>query len=241
MIATIHQPHFMPWLGYLDRMRQADVFILLDDVQFERQNYQNRVRIKTGQGAQWVTVPVYQASRGERILDKLVDNQQDGRHRWGRRVRLTLKYAYQGAPYYEDFEPVLREIFDARWDKLLDLDRILLDLFREALDIRTPIVRSSELGVPGQRSELVLGLCRAVGADAFLGGIGGSRDYLDRRAFDEAGIRVQWHDFRHPRYIQRPKPESFLEGLSAIDLLMNCGPDSASVLRAAAAANGVHA
>src|SRR6185295_10483326 len=98
MIVAIHQPHFLPWQGYFERMQKADVFILLDHVQFERQNYQNRVMIKTGEGPRWITVPVFQASQQERIVDKVIDNHNVGRLRWGHKIYQTLLYAYQGAP-----------------------------------------------------------------------------------------------------------------------------------------------
>src|SRR5207237_5691820 len=84
MIVSAHQPNFMPWLGFFDKMRKADLFVLVDHVQFERQNYQNRTRIKTGEGPRWLTVPVNQRSRNELILEKTIDNSRDGRLRWGR-------------------------------------------------------------------------------------------------------------------------------------------------------------
>jgi hypothetical protein len=231
MIVAIHQPHFLPWLGYLDRMRQADLFILLDDVQFERRNYQNRVRIKTGQGAQWLCVPVVKGSQSDQIVDKLIHDPCTGHHRWGRRAFATLQYAYQGARHFGEFAPAIREIFETRWEKLVDLDWALTELLRDALQIRTPIVRSSELKVPGRKSELILNLCRAVAADVFLGGLGGSRGYLDEGTFAEAGIQVVWQKFTHPRYPQHPRPQEFTPGLSAIDLILNCGPDSPAILR----------
>lgn len=234
MIVAIHQPHFIPWLGYLDRMARADLFILLDHVQFERQNYQNRVRIKTGQGPQWLTVPVLQASREERILEKRIEPRGDGRHDWTRRAWLTLQYAYQGAPFFDEYAPALRGLLEARYDRLVDLNAGILDFLRSAFDIRTPMIRSSELAPAGQRSDLVLDLCQRVDADAFLGGLGGSRSYLDERAFARAGIEVLWQRFEHPRYAQHPRPAQFVEGLAAIDLLFNCGPDSGAVLRGSA-------
>lgn len=230
MIVAAHQPHFLPWLGYFDKMRKADLFILVDHVQFERQNYQNRTLIKTGEDARWITVPVRQASRDERILDKLVDNTGNGRHRWGRRMALTLKYAYQGAEHFAEYGPPVLEAIDAPWERLLDLNLKLLDLCRDALDIRTPVVRSSELRIAGQKSDMVLAMCREVGADAYLSGTGASRNYLDLDAFDRAGIRIVWNQFRHPAYPQHPCPGSFISKLSVFDLLVNCGPRSASVL-----------
>jgi hypothetical protein len=230
MIVSIHQPHFLPWLGYLDRMRRCDLFVLLDHVQFERQNYQNRVRIKTGQGPQWLVVPLVRGSQSDTICEKRVDNLARGRHRWGRRVYLTLEHAYRGAPGFAALAPRLKAIFDSEWERLVDLDLALLELLRDALGIDTPLVRSSELDVTGHRSDLVLSVCRAVGASVFLGGIGQSKHYLDTEALRRAGIDVAWQSFAHPRYHQHPRARDFVEGLSAIDLLANCGLDSSSVL-----------
>src|SRR4051812_2878447 len=99
MIVAAHQPNFIPWLGYFDKMRKADLFVSVDHVQMERQSFQNRVRIKTGGGDRWITVPVVQDSRAERIMDKRVDNSRQGRFRWSRKMFLTLRYSYLAAPY----------------------------------------------------------------------------------------------------------------------------------------------
>jgi hypothetical protein len=117
----------------------------------------------------------------------------------------------------------LRAIFDCEWQRLVDLNEHTLGFLRDALDIRTPLVKSSELDVRGAKSELILEICRALGADCFLGGMGGSRGYLDADAFRRAGIRVQWQDFRSPAYPQR-RDGPFVAGLSSADLLLNCGP-----------------
>jgi hypothetical protein len=230
MIVSIHQPHFLAWLGYWDRMRQSDLFVLLDHVQFERQNYQNRVMIKTGHGPQWLIVPVHQRSRSESILEKRIDNQGHGRHHWARRVVLTLEHAYRGAPFFEPWGAQLRELLLRPWENLIDLNLALIEWLRAALDIQTPMVRSSQLGVTGAKSELVLSICRAAGASVFLGGLGASREYVDPESFRRAGIGLSWQSFRHPRYPQHPAPQQFVEGLSALDLLFNCGPRSAEIL-----------
>ena len=231
MIVAAHQPNFIPWLGYFDKMRKADLFVSVDHVQMERQSYQNRVRVKTGEGARWITVPVVQESRDERIVDKRVDNSRDGRFRWGRKMFLTLKYAYQSAPHFRAHETALSEILDAQWESLSALNHRLIDYCREALEIRTPIVKSSGLAIGGAKSEMVLNMCREVGADVYLAGSGASRGYLDVPAFERAGIRVAWQDFDHPTYRQYPACDSFVERLSALDLLFNCGPQSAEVFR----------
>lgn len=230
MIISAHQPHFLPWLGYFDKMRKADLFILLDHVQFERLNYQNRTTIKTGQGPLHITVPVRQQSRDEKIIDKLIDNNGDGRHHWNHRVRRSLELAYRGAPYFSEYAPPFFELLGRRWEKLVDLNIALLELCREMLAIRTPVLRSCELKPEGAKSELVLDICRRVGADVYLSGSGGSRKYLDQEAFSRAGLRIQWQEFTHPRYTQYPRPDLFTENVSVFDLLVNCGPESGAVL-----------
>lgn len=230
MIVAIHQPHFMPWLGYLDRMCRADLFIVLDHVQFERRNYQNRTRIVVDGLEHWLTVPVLQRSQQERVIDKQIDNPVAGEKKWwGGHLYQTLRHAYRDAPYFDAYGPRLLKILASRPDRLVDLNRQMLDFFRDALEITTPLLNSSELKVGSARSELILDLCRTVGADTYLAGMGGSRQYLDREAFAEAGVDIAWQDFHHPVYAQCGVG-SFVPGLSAVDLLFNHGPQSRAIL-----------
>lgn len=230
MIVALHQPHFLPWLGYLDRMMKADLFIVLDHVQFERRNYQNRSRIRLDGEAHWITVPVRQHSQQERIVDKIVDYPPppEPRH-WGSNLSRTLRHAYRNAEFHRDYAGELARILEARWERLVDLDQATLDFLRDALDIRTPLVRSSQLGVAGAKSALILNLCLATGADTYLAGMGGSRHYLDAEDFAAAGVKLAWQQFVHPRYRQDGDGD-FIPGLSAVDLLFNEGPRSRSLL-----------
>jgi hypothetical protein len=227
MIVAIHQPHYLPWLGYLHRMAQVDLFIVLDHVQFERRDRQNRSQIRVGGEAHWLSVPVSQRSQKERIIDKQVDN-SDPRP-WGRIHFSSLRHAYSQAEHFKTYAEALRSILEARWERLVELNRATLDFMRDAFEIRTPLARSSELGVEGAKSELILNLCRAVGADRLLAGFGGSRRYLDPEAFARHGVRVEWHQFTHPEYAQCG-PQPFIPGLAALDLLFNCGPHSRAIL-----------
>ena len=220
MLVAIHQPHYLPWLGYLHRMAQADLFIVLDHVQFERGNYQNRTQVRVNGAAHWLTVPVLQRSQKERIVEKTIDAAQD----WAATHFETLRRAYGGAP-----TAPLKSIYETPWERLVDLNAALLEFLREAFAIRTPLVNSSELNVDGAKSELVLNLCQAVGADALLVGLGGSRAYLDRAAFAQAGVELKFQEFNHPVYPQRGQAP-FIAGLSAVDLLFNLGPDSRRAL-----------
>jgi hypothetical protein len=229
MIVAAHQPNYLPWLGFFDKLRRCDRFLILDHVQFERQNFQNRTRVRFGDEARWLTVPVVQRSRDELILDKLVDNGRAGRLRWGRKQFATLEQVYRGAPYFRLYAPALRALLDAEWEKLIDLNVAMLRFCMDALDIRTPLTRTSEMGtIPGQKSELVLNMCKAAGADVYLSGDGASRHYLDIEAFRNAGVEVRFQEFRHPDYPQGSgKP---LHGLSVLDLLFHCGPLAKIVL-----------
>jgi len=211
VLVAIHQPHYLPWLGYLHRMAQADLFILLDHVQFERGNYQNRTQIRVNGAPHWLTVPVLQRSQKERIAEKMIDTRQD----WAATHCETLRRAYGGmatAP--------LRAVYQTPWERLVDLNAAMLHFLRAALGIHTPLVNSSELGAQGAKSELVLNLCKAVGAQGLLVGLGGSRQYLDREAFARAGIELVFQEFKHPVYPQRG-PAPFTAGLSAVDFLFN--------------------
>jgi hypothetical protein len=234
MIVAIHQPHFMPWLGYLHRMAQVDAFIVLDHVQFERRNYQNRSRIRIDGEARWLTVPVVQRSQKERIIDKEVDN-RDAARAWGPNHFATLRHAYREAGFFGAYASVLRKVLEARWQRLIELDLAMIGALREAFGIRTPLLRSSQLGAEGARGQLILNLCKAAGAHVLLAGFGGSRGYLDAAQFARHGIEIRWHQFTHPVYRQCG-PAPFIPGLACVDLLFNAGPASRALLLAGEAA-----
>src|SRR5436853_2630674 len=113
MIVAIHQPTFVPWLGYFDRMLRSDLFVILDHVQFERRNYQNRTMIRLEDESRWLTVPVVQVSQKERIVDRHVDNSEGGSRAWGPTHFKTLKYAYRKAPFFDAYAPRLQQILEA--------------------------------------------------------------------------------------------------------------------------------
>jgi hypothetical protein len=228
MLVAIHQPHFIPWLGYLHRMAQVDLFIVLDHVQFERSNYQNRSQIRMDGQARWLTVPVLQRSYKERILDKEIDNQNRA-HPWGRNRFAILRNAYCQAGYLNVYAATLKSIFERDWRRLVDLNAAMLNFLRDAFCIHTPILSSAQLGVEGAKAELVLNLCRAVEADALLVGLGGARGYLIPEEFARHGVEIRYHQFTHPRHRQCG-PAPFIPGLASVDLLFNAGPQSRAIL-----------
>ncbi|MGE5186275.1 MAG: WbqC family protein [Acidobacteriota bacterium] len=230
MIVAAHQPHYLPWLGYLDKLAKADLFVVMDDLQFEPQNFQNRQRLKLPDGAAWVTVPLVHGGQTERICDKQIDGSQTGRHCWRARHWATLETNYRRAPYWSRYADELREVYTRPWTSLVELDLHMLELARRWLDIATPIVRSAQLRLTGTKTDRLVDLCRAVGARAYLTGAGGSQGYLDVEKMGRAGFGVIWQHFEHPVYAQRYPDRGFDAHLGFLDLVLNVGPAARDLL-----------
>ena len=231
MIVAAHQPHYLPWLGYLDKLAKADRFIVMDDLQYEDQNYQNRQRLKLNDGPHWFTVPLVRGSQADRIVDKKIDNTGYGsRHHWQRRTWRTLQVHYGRAPHFAHYAKDLEILYTRRWDHLIDLQLHVLDLACRWLDITTPIVRATTLHLTGQKTDRILDFCQKTGAKIYLTGAGGSTGYLDTDKLAAAGVSTMWQRFTHPTYPQRYAGCGFVSHLAFIDLLCNCGPESAAVI-----------
>jgi len=231
MIVAAHQPHYLPWLGYLDKLAKCDLFVVMDDLQYEAQNFQNRNRLKLADGPHWLTVPLLRGEQTDRVLDKRIDNTgRGGRHHWQRRAWRTLEVHYGRAPHFARYAAALEDLYVRRWDWLADLDLHILDLARTWLGVTVPIVRASSLGLRGAKTDRILSLCEAVGASTYLSGGGGSRGYLDTVRLQHAGITTIWQTFAHPTYPQRYGGIGFVSHLGFLDLLFNCGPNSAAHL-----------
>lgn len=225
MIVTIHQPEHLPWLGFFDKVARADLFVVLDTVQFRKDYYQNRNRIRTPTGWTWITVPVRRPRRVA-IADLEIDFDSPDRARY---VNLIREH-YKATPYFERFFPIVKEIIRSNERYLSRLNVRLLEFLFDELDVRTPHVLASELDLPPVTggTNVNLAICRQVGAQAYLSGMFG-RDYLDVSAFTASGIDVAFHEFEHPVYQQLHAP--FLPCMSALDLLFNHGPASPAIFR----------
>ena len=222
MIVSIHQPAYLPWLGYLHRIAVSDLHVVLDHVQFEKNSFINRNKVRTHAGWCWLTVPLATSHRFGDLAIHQVQISDDPR--WARKHWETLRQSYARAEHFAAYAPWLEESYARPWRRLAELIAEMTAWQLEAFGIRTPLVYSSQLGVGGVKSDLVLNLCREVGADAYLSGPLG-RDYLDEAAFARAGIEIAYHDFRHPVY--RQIHGQFESGMAAIDLLFNHGRDDA--------------
>lgn len=220
MRAAIHQPNYLPWLGFFDKMARVDVFVYLDSVAFTKGGYQNRTRIKTRASPAWLTVPVTTAGRsGQRTCDVEIDM----RSAWARKHIGRIEDAYRGWPGLDRVRASLLVELAKPWGSLADLNITLLERARELLGIRTRTVRASTLATRGSSSELLVSICEAVGADEYLAGEG-SRAYMADAVFADAGIAVTYQGFTHPTY--RQPHGAFVAGLSVVDAL--CTEDVAA-------------
>lgn len=225
-VVTIHQPEFLPWLGFFDKLRQCDVFVLLDHVQYEKHYFQNRNRIRsrTPQAWSWLTVPVRLKGRfGQPIQEVEIHDTTD----WRRKHLTAIEMSYRKARAFDAYWASFTEIYRRPWQRLAELNIALIEWLAGSFGLRRTVLRSSELGVDGSRSQLLLAICQRAGATEYLSGISG-RDYLDTALFEEAGIRVTFQEFHHPIYQQAYDP--FVPGLSSIDLLLNYGAVALDVL-----------
>lgn len=223
MLVAIHQPHYLPWLRYVEKVARADAFILLDDVHFTKNGWQNRNRIKTANGPALLTVPVYQKV-GQRLHEVRINNET----RWREKHRRSIEQAYARAPYFADLMPGLDAIYADDCDRLVDLTDRMLRFFLETMNIATPIQRATDLAVPGEATDRLVNLVRAVGGDRYYSGAYALEVYLDADALAQAGIALELQQWHAPVY---PQPHGeFAADLSVLDLLMNCGPASREVL-----------
>jgi hypothetical protein len=215
MRLAAHQPQYLPWLGYFDKMDRVDLFVLLDGVQYKKNEWQNRNRIRTAGGWQWLTVPVHY-----RFPMSLREVRPDGGP-WRRKHREALRIQYARAPHRDRLLEVLEPLYAEPFESLAALNVRSVTLLAGLLGVRTPIVVASSLeGLPGGADDRLIALCRRFGCGTYLAGAGG-RDYMDLEAYRRAGIEVEFQAFRHPVYPQAHP--GFEPDLSAVDLLMNCG------------------
>jgi hypothetical protein len=224
MIVAVHQPQYMPWLGYFDKIDRADVFVLLDNVQFKKNEWQNRNKIKTAQGSQWMTVPV--GYKYPQLINEVTINNTV---RWQHKQRQSILSNYRKAPYYYYLEEFIEEIFSSHWAMISQLNIAVVRKLVALLGIDTPLFVASQIGeLPNDPDERLIALTKYFGADTYLAGRGGSQ-YMDLEKYSNSSIKVIFQDYKHPVYDQLfGKFEPYM---SVIDLIFNHGHGSLSILR----------
>lgn len=229
-IISGHQPVYLPWLGLFHKIALCDEFVFMDDVQYLRQDWNNRNKIKGSHGAFWLTVPVsLKQSASELIKDIQISQDGWGSKKYWQNVHWnSIETCYRRAPHWARYADELQSIYlDQKWELLAPLNRRLLTFFLTALEIKVSVVCASEVGFDGTKSDLVLDHCKKLNGSFCVLGTHG-RDYLEIDKFSDHGIGVYFQDYKHPEYDQLFG--QFVSHLSALDLLFNCGPNSREVL-----------
>lgn len=232
MIVSINQPAYLPWLGYFDRIAKSDLHVVLDHVQFEKNGMINRNKIRTAQGWCWLTVPVQ--TKGSLDSLRIRDVKIANRSNWSRKHQEALRTNYSRAPFFPEYAHFFEDALSRQWTNLQPLIQNMNDYLLKVLSISVPILYSSELSAAGQKHELVLNICRKVGATRYLSGPFG-RNYLKSSEFADCGIELCFHDYVHPAY--RQSFPSFEPFMSVVDLLFNHGPASTAILMGSLLAN----
>ncbi|WP_149702058.1 WbqC family protein [Campylobacter concisus] len=227
-IVVIHQPDFMSYLGFFHRLLHADLFIVLDNVQFVSNSskaWTNRDKIKTQKGDQWLTVSVNKAPLNTNINEITINYNVD----WQNKNLELLQQNYRKADFFDEIFPKIEALYSTRHEKLFDFNMKSIEMLNSFFDIRIDIVFSSDLKTTKTKSERLVELLKQVNATHYLSGIG-AKDYHVDKPFENAGIEVIWQKFQHPVYKQLHG--DFIPYLSSIDLLFNCGIEkSREILR----------
>lgn len=221
---VIHQPDFLPYLGFFHRFLHADLYVALDHVQFVRSNrgWTHRDKIKTPQGACWVTVNVKKAPRSTPI-----DRIELADTGWREENLNLIEQNYRKAPHFAEVMPQLQSLYASPGAGLREFNMASIELLMDILDVRIPWVYSSTLAPVGAKNELLADLLGKVGATHYLSGVG-AKDYFDPSPFAKAGVQVVWQNFVHPTYPQCHG--AFEPYLSSIDMLFNCGVQRSRLL-----------
>jgi hypothetical protein len=223
-VIGILQPGYLPWLGFFEQMYRSDIFVIYDDVQFDKGSWRNRNRIKSANGVQWLTVPVrLEFNEHPKVNEILIDNTSN----WRKKHLLSIMQNFAKAPYLSKYRPVFEEAFSRDWARLIDLDMFFIRHLSEALGISRQIVYSSTLGISGDRIERLINICKCFHANVFYEGAAG-KDYIDPVMFSAHGISIVFQNYIHPTYDQ--VHGEFVPYLSVIDLLLNHGDDSLKIL-----------
>lgn len=218
-IVVIHQPDFVPYLGFFQRFLSADEFVVLDHVQFvtgTSRSWTHRDMIKTSSGKRWLTLSVRKAPMGTPINEIELSGSVD----WSTNNLNLLKQNYRSAPFFDEVFPSIVAMYGNSPLLMADFNLRSIELLMDLLDVRLPWVRSSTLQPAGSSNELLIDLLGKVGATHYISG-SGARDYMQPEKFFQAGIEVIWQQFLHPVYPQQFG--AFIPFLSSLDVLFNCG------------------
>jgi hypothetical protein len=224
----ILQPGYLPWLGFFEQISRVDIFVLYDDVQYDKRGWRNRNRIKTAHGCQWLTVPVNTKSRREQLIN---ETRISSISTWNTKHLRSLETNYRKTEYFDDLFPKIKFLLMKKWNYILDLDLSLIFFLTEYLGIKSKIILSSslkkKLSINSSPELRLIEICELVEGNSLYEGEAG-RSYIDNKFFKKAGIDLVFQEYKHPVYKQLYG--RFIPYLSVIDLIFNEGPNSLRIL-----------
>ncbi len=220
MILGSIQPSYLAWIPFLERVKKSDVFIYLDDVEYSKNSFHNRNRIKTSNGPLTLTVPVLYSGNSKKFINSInIDYKQN----WQAKHWKSIEYSYAKSPFFWEAGAMVKEILFKQYETLADLNIAFIESFRNYLGIKTPCYRSSEITVEGTANDKLINLCHHFGATKFIVKPG-TEEYHPKEYFQNGGIDFEYFTATNQTYPQMHGP--FIPGLSILDYAMNCGPDS---------------
>ena len=229
MKIAIHQPDFLPWLGFFNKVIHSDLFVIGDHVQFRNRGFQNRNRIKTAQGPKWLTVPIIH-DWGQSINKIRILNREQNGYVWDDLHLLTLKINYAKAPFYDKYIGIYEKIFKKRMEYLAECNVEILKATFEILGIDKQIVMTSDWNLQQKKTDLVVEVCQKVGADTYISGLGGA-NYLDKQILVNNKIKLLYNIYEHPTYNQQFANLGFIPNMCILDLIFNHGPESLNIIK----------
>ncbi len=226
MRVAIMQPTFIPWLGYFGLMEFVDIFVFLDNVQFDKRSWQQSNKIKSGLNESKLTVPVFSKGKKDQLIkDVNIDTSSLFRNKHLK----TIKQNYQNSDYFSVFYPMIENVYNTSNDNLCDFNSKFIKMIKNYLEIKTQILYASKLNVRGTKANLLAEICRSLGAIEYISPLT-SKVYLDLTSvFQEKKIEIKYFDYKHPSYSQMSS--NFISHLSVIDLIFNCGSDSLKIIK----------
>ena len=220
---SIHQPVYLPWLGFIEKVTSSEKFVFLDDVQFEKNGFQNRNKIRTYDGEMWLTVPVKVKSQ-TLLKDVKINYSTD----WINKHKKSIIQNYKKAEFFDNYWFELEKIYDEKFEYLVELNIEVIKFLFDKLKIKTKTLFSSELDISDKGSNRILEICKNLNADRYISGISGKK-YLLIDDFERQKIKLEFQNFQHPTYEQVFDP--FYPNMAMIDLLFNEGERSLKIIK----------
>ena len=214
---AILQSNYIPWKGYFDLINMVDEFILYDDMQYTKNDWRNRNKIKTPQGIQWLTIPVRQESLDQKIKDTKISDKK-----WNIKHWRTISQNYSKAKYFKDYKDIFEELYlTCDEEYLSEINYKFITTINEILEIKTKLRWSSEFELVDGQTEKLLGICKDCNADIYLSGPA-AKDYFNEDLAKQENIKVEWMDYSGYKEYEQLNPP-FEHGVTILDLIFNKG------------------